>query len=261
MMKIDLTGRTALITGGSRGLGFATARAFAEAGAAVALCARREAELAEAVAVINALGKGRAVAVQGDVSRAEEAARIHAAARAAIGPIDILVNNAGSSVRGAFESVTDAQWENDIELKLMAAVRLCRLVLPDMKERRRGRILNVVNTLAKTPGAGSAPTSVVRAAGIALTKVLASEYAPHGILVNALCVGRIKSDQWDKVRAREQPQMSLDEYHAHMAKMIPLGRVGEAEEFAALACLLASDAGGYVTGTAINVDGGLSPAT
>jgi NAD(P)-dependent dehydrogenase (short-subunit alcohol dehydrogenase family) len=258
----DLSGRTALITGGSRGLGFAMGEAFARAGARVVLVARRQAALDEAVSSINKIAPGHAFAVRADVSSAQEAQQAHAAACAALDAgVDILVNNAGSSQRGPFENVTDAQWQTDIDLKLFAAIRLARLVLPSMKAQRWGRIINVVNTLAKTPAAGSAPTSVTRAAGIALTKVLASEFAPHNVLVNALCVGRIKSDQWEKMRAREHPQMSLDDYHAQMGRAIPLGRVGEAAEFSAIALLLASDAGGYITGTAINVDGGLSPAT
>jgi NAD(P)-dependent dehydrogenase (short-subunit alcohol dehydrogenase family) len=130
-----------------------------------------------------------------------------------------------------------------------------------MKERRFGRIINILSINAKAPRGGSAPTTVSRAAGLALTKVLAHELAPYNILVNALCVGAIKSTQWERRHQREAPELSYDAFLADAAKAIPLGRVGEAEEFANVACFLASDAASYVTGTAINVDGGLSPVT
>jgi len=114
----------------------------------------------------------------------------------AFGRVDILVNNAGTSNAHPFETVTDSQWQEDIDLKLFAAIRLTRLAWPQMKENNWGRVINVLNVGAKAPRPNSAPTSVTRAAGMALTKVLAGEGAPHGILVNALLVGFIESDQW-----------------------------------------------------------------
>ena len=118
----------------------------------------------------------------------------------------------------------------------------------------------MLNTMAKTPSAGSAPTSVTRAAGMALTKVLAGEGAPYNILVNGFNIGRIKSDQIQRAYDATNKELSFEDFVARAGKNIPIGRFGEAEECANLACLLCSDAGGYVTGTSINVDGGLSPA-
>jgi NAD(P)-dependent dehydrogenase (short-subunit alcohol dehydrogenase family) len=126
-----------------------------------------------------------------------------------------------------------------------------------MKERKWGRIINVLNIGAKAPRAASGPTSISRAAGMALTKALAGEFAPYNILVNGLLVGLIEADQ--HVQRAKSRGVPLDEYMAGMAKEIPLGRFGKAEEFANLACFLVSDAGSYITGTAINVDGGRSP--
>ena len=167
----------------------------------------------------------------------------------------------GTSRAGPFESITDADWHEDIELKLMAAVRLCRLALPGMKSRRWGRIVNVLNTGAKAPRAGGAPTGVSRAAGLALTKVLAGDGAPYNVLVNALMVGLIKSGQWERLHAETAPDQPLDEFLQGMAdaRGIPLGRIGETGEFADIACFLASEQAGYITGTSINVDGGASP--
>ena len=128
-----------------------------------------------------------------------------------------------------------------------------------MKARRWGRIINVLNTGAKAPAPEGAPTAVTRAAGMALTKVLAGEGAAHNVLVNSLHVGRIESDQWVRRHAAEGGKRSLADFYAEMGKTLPMGRVGTAEEFANMACFLASDAASYITGSAINVDGGLSP--
>jgi NAD(P)-dependent dehydrogenase (short-subunit alcohol dehydrogenase family) len=259
-MQLSLAGRTALVTGGSKGLGLAMARAFAGAGAGVALVARDAARLAEARATLESeIPNARIATAAADIATAEGCERAHAEAASALGPIDVLVNNAGTSQRGPFLEVSDELWRADLDLKLFAAIRLARLCFPGMKDRRWGRIINVLNIGAKAPLGGSAPTSVSRAAGMALTKVLANEGAPHNVLVNALLVGIIESDQWVRRHAAEQRNITWDEWKAEQGKSVPLGRIGRAEEFAAIALLLASDMGGYVTGTAINVDGGRSP--
>jgi NAD(P)-dependent dehydrogenase (short-subunit alcohol dehydrogenase family) len=147
--------------------------------------------------------------------------------------------------------------QQDLDQKFFAALRLTRLAWEQMKARRWGRIINVLNIGAKAPRGGSAPTTISRAAGMALTKVLAAEGAPHNILVNALLVGFIEADQHEQ--AAKRAGVPVADYLARFAKDIPMGRVGKPEEFANLACLLASDAGSYITGTAINVDGGRSP--
>ena len=150
-------------------------------------------------------------------------------------------------------------WQADLDLKLFAQIRFCRLVFPQMKERKRGRIISVLNIGAKAPGADSAPTSVSRAAQMAFTKALSQEGAPHNVLANSLHVGVIVSDQIVRRHRREGANVSLDEFIAQAGRGVPLGRMGRAEEFAAVATFLASDAASYVTGCAINVDGGRSP--
>jgi 3-oxoacyl-[acyl-carrier protein] reductase len=254
-MEISLAGRTALVTGGSKGIGRAVAARLAASGAEVAIVARGREALAQAVESIGSTA--RVVPVIGDVSLAADIERVYAEVMRAFGKVDIVVNNAGSSRSGAFEQLSDETWRQDFDLKLFAAIRLTRLVWPQMKERRWGRIINVLNIGAKAPRPASAPTSVTRAAGMALTKVLAGEGARFNILVNALLVGFIESDQ--AVRAAAREAIALQDYFDRRSKDIPLGRPGRAEEFANLACFLASDAGSYVTGTAINVDGGRSP--
>ena len=256
-MEISLSGRCAIVTGGSKGIGFAIATRFAASGADVAIVARGREALDAAVQQVRAVAKGRVVGVQGDVGIAADVQRAYDDTMAAFGRIDIAVNNAGTSRNGAFENLTDEILRYDLEQKLFAAVRMARLVWPQMKERRYGRIINVLNVGAKAPRGGSAPTSISRAAGMAFTKVLSNEGAPHNILVNALLVGLIEADQ--HVQAAKRKGVAVEDYLAGLAKDIPLGRIGRAEEFANLACFLVSDAGSYVTGTAINVDGGRSP--
>ena len=261
-MQIDLSGRTALVTGGSRGLGRAIATRFARSGADVAILARDAATLDEAAGAIRAAAPSvRVIAKVCDLTRQADTEAAAADVIADLGRLDILVNNAGTSFRKPFDELSRGDLVADLDLKLFPALRLAQLVAPGMKERRFGRIINVLSINAKAPRGGSAPTTVSRAAGLALTKVLAHELAPHNILVNALCVGAIKSTQWERRHQREAAQLSYEAFLEDAAKAVPLGRVGEAEEFANVACFLASDAASYVTGTAINVDGGLSPVT
>jgi len=259
-MDIRITGRGALVTGGSKGLGLAIAKAFVEAGGNVAIVARGADSLAAAEATLKAAApKAKIVAISADISTAEGCEATFKAAEQALGKVDILVNNAGTSQRGPFLEVSDALWQNDLDLKLFAAIRLGRLVWPGMASRKWGRIINVLNTGAKAPPAEGAPTAVSRAAGMALTKVQANEGAKHGILVNAMLVGLIDSDQhrrrWEASKVNE----SYEEWLAKLGAGLPLGRYGKAEEFAALALFLCSEQGGYIAGTAINVDGGRSP--
>jgi len=256
-MEISLSGRSAIITGGSKGLGLAMATEFAASGADVAIVARGREALDQAVAAVRAKAQVKVAGIAADVASADGVRSAFDQAMAALGKIDIVVNNAGTSNTGAFEALTDEVLQHDLDLKLFGAVRLTRLAWPQMKERRWGRVINVLNIGAKAPRAGSAPTSISRAAGLALTKVLAGEGAPHNIAVNAMLVGLIESDQ--HVQRAKRTGVAFDDYVKSVAKGIPLGRMGRPEEFASLACLLVSDAAGFVSGTAINVDGGSSP--
>ena len=264
-MHLDLTGKTALVTGASEGLGKAIVHRLAASGAQVAALARREDVLASAIDDINTdiAGKspGRAIGIACDVTDQAKLETAIADARKELGPIHVLVNNAGSSYRRDFMDMTREDMIADMDLKLFAGARASQLVVPGMKEQNWGRIINVVSTNGKAPKAASAPTTISRAAGVPLTKVMSRELAPWNILVNALCVGIIKSGQWERRRKENAPELSLDAFMKPQSAGIPLGRPGEAEEFANVVCFLASDAASYVTGTAINVDGGLCPVT
>ena len=190
-MQARLDGRNAIITGGSAGIGKAIAKNFLTSGANVAIVARRRDVLDAAKAEIEAEGEkagntGKVIALSADIRRDNECAGVIDNIIADFGKIDVLVNNAGTSQRGAFLDVNDEVWQDDLDLKLFSAIRLSRLVIPGMRERKWGRIINVLNLGAKAPNAGGAPTAVSRAAGMALTKVLANENAGFNILVNGL---------------------------------------------------------------------------
>ena len=261
-MELGLEGRVALITGGTRGIGRATALRLASEGAHVVVTARRQALIEETVAALREAGDADALGVAADANIAADLDRMLEATIERFGRIDILINNVGTSARSGFLDADDEVWRTDIDNKLMSAIRLSRGAIPHMPE-RGGRIINVLSILGKAPGGGTAPTSVTRAAGLALTKVLSKEFAPRGVLVNAVCVGLIRSGQNEDRWEQAGRPGTLDDYYAAEAarRGIPLGRVGEAEEVADVIAFLVSDRASYVSGTAINVDGALSSAT
>ncbi|MCO5118962.1 MAG: SDR family oxidoreductase [Burkholderiaceae bacterium] len=254
-MELGLAGKVAIVTGASQGIGLATAQRLAAEGARVALCARGQEGLDRAVAAIRDAG-GEALPVVADVGRSEDLDRLVGATVHAFGGIDILVNNAGTSATGKFESVSDAAWQADFDLKLFAAIRLIRLVVPQMRARGTGRVINVTNIGAKAPAARSMPTTVTRAAGQAMTKALSKELAPDGILVNTVCIGLVRAGQHEGHAKRAG--LALEDYYTKVAGGIPLGRVGRAEEAANVIAFLASEAASFVTGSSINIDGGQS---
>jgi NAD(P)-dependent dehydrogenase (short-subunit alcohol dehydrogenase family) len=168
--------------------------------------------------------------------------------------VDILLNNAGTSAAAPFEKVGDEAWQADFELKVMGAIRMSRLVIPHMKQRGGGRIINVTTVGGKAPRAQGLPTSVSRAAGINLTKSLANEYAADRILVNTICIGLVKSAQM----ARRAKDGDVEAHYREIGKRVPIGRIADASEFGDLVAFLASERASYITGTAINFDGGMS---
>lgn len=261
-MELGLTGKVAVITGGSEGIGKAAAMALAGEGAFVVICARRIDILEQAAAEIRAATGGKVEAVAADVTQVEQVKTLFEKTVALFGRVDILVNNAGTSSAHPFESATDEHWEADIQLKLMGAIHCIRAALPHMRVQKGGRIINITTPGGKAPGARSVPTSVTRAAGLALTKALSKEYAADNILVNTVSVGLLKSGQherrWQRAHA-ENPNLTLEAFYEEMGKNVPLGRVGEASEVGEVIAFLASARAGYITGASINVDGGSSP--
>ncbi len=256
-MDLEMAGKVVLITGGTDGLGLALARQLTHEGASVAICGRDEERLAAAAATIGADG-GDVLALRANVAQADDIQRFVHGAVERWGRIDGIVHNAGRHAAGPLESTDDATWEGDLQLKLMGAVRLTRMALPQLRE-SKGAALFTLAMAAKAPGPASTPSAVSRAAGMALMKALSKELAPAGIRVNAVLIGLIESGQW--VRGAAAAGLGLGEFQSRMSAGagIPLGRMGRSEEFADLACFLLSARASYLTGSAINLDGGLSP--
>lgn len=258
-MDLHLNGKVVLITGGTDGLGAALASRLVEEGARVAVCGRDSGRLAATEQRLRDAG-GDALAVKADVTRLADLQRFVDAAVARWGRLDGLVNNAGKSATGRVDQVSDDDWTADLDLKVLAAVRGTRLAVPHLIAAGGGAIVNVLNIGAKAAGAGSLPTAASRAAGLAITKAASKDLGGHGIRVNAVLIGLVASGQWQR-RANATGQSEEDLYR-QMAEHagIPLGRVGRSEEFADLAAYLLSDRSSYVTGSAVNLDGGSSPA-
>lgn len=254
-MGLGLRGKVVAITGGSEGIGRATAIRFAGEGSKLAICARR-AEVLNAFADELRRAGTDVLAVVADMAKPGDPERFIEETVKRFGRIDVVVNNAGGTGQSPFMTVDDAAWQNDIDIKVFAHIRTARAAIPHMKKQGGGRIINLSMVGARQPFASSFPTTISRAAGLALVKALSKEYAADNILVNAVAVGKIKSKQQERRAAREG--LSVAEHYERTGKTIPLGRMGEAEEVANVIAFLASDAASYVTGCCIQVDGGLS---
>jgi NAD(P)-dependent dehydrogenase (short-subunit alcohol dehydrogenase family) len=257
-MDLHLDGKVVLITGGTDGLGAALADRLVEEGAHVAVCGRDPGRLGATEHRLRQAG-GNVLAVQADVSQPADIGRFVGAAVDRWGRIDGLVNNAGRTAAGRVDQVSDEDWTDDLNLKVLGAVRCIRLAVPHLAAAGGGSIVNVLATTGKAPRGNSLPTSASRAAGLAITKAASRDLAPRGIRVNAVLIGVVESGQGRRhAQAAGQPE---EEYYRQIAKDrdIPLGRVGRPGEFGDLAAYLLSDRSSYVTGSAINLDGGSSP--
>ena len=256
-MDLGLAGKVAIITGGSEGIGKASALRLIEEGAQVTICARRVDVLQMAADDIRAKTGRDVLAIPADVCSDEQVQHMVQKTVERFGGIDILVNNAGGSRAVGFLEADEATWREDMEIKLYGAIRCSKAVIPYMRQRGGGRIINMTTGGGKAPGQKRLPTSVSRAAGINLTKSMATEYASENILVNTICLGVLKSAQHERRYAQQQkPGQSLEQFYAEIGKRVPVGRVGEAEEVGDLVCFLTSQRAAFITGTSINIDGG-----
>lgn len=249
-MKLGLEARTALVMAGSQGIGLACAQAFHAEGARVVIAARGREALDAA-----ASGMAGCIAVQGDVTRPDDIARIAAAA----GPVDILVNNAGGPPPGPYGALTDADWQAAVDLTLMSAVRAARAVLPHMRAQHWGRIVNISSIGVKQPVPGLSLSNSVRMAVLGWAKTLAGQVGPDGVTVNTVCPGWTRTARVDSLFDKQSAETGklVAEIEAAMVTQVPLRRVGEPEDVANMVVFLASEAAAYVTGTAIQVDGGI----
>ncbi|MDO8732085.1 MAG: SDR family oxidoreductase [Actinomycetota bacterium] len=258
-MDLHLRDKVIVITGGTDGLGAALAKGLLSEGARVAICGRDRERLARAQGELGAQ-RDRLLAIPADVTVADDMERLIGTVADQWQRIDGLVNNAGAASGNRVSDLSDEEWADDFDLKVVAAARLIRLATPHLRSSGGGSIINVLAIAARAAAASSLPSSASRAAGLALTKAASKELGADGIRVNAILIGIIKSNQW--VRRASQTGAPIDELYAEMANRsgIPLGRVGELEEFADLGAYLLSDRSSYITGSALNLDGGMSSA-
>jgi NAD(P)-dependent dehydrogenase (short-subunit alcohol dehydrogenase family) len=250
--------RTALVTGGSKGIGLAVAHRLAASGHHVALCARDESALTEAAAAVSR-SAGRSVdTVSADLSTAEGAEQAMSKARDVLGAVDILVNVAGAAPPGMIDVLTDEQWDTAIDLKLRGYIRLIRGMLPDMVDRGFGRIVNIAGNAGKQPDGWLVTSGVVNAAVIALTKAVGTTVAASGVTVNAVCPGPTETARWAGMQRAyaAMNQVTETQAEAQILAAIPAGRVATTKEIAHAVAFFVSEDAGHITGEALMVDGG-----
>lgn len=258
-MDLGLAGRRALVTGGSKGIGLAVAAELLAEGAAVAICSRTEPELREAAERLRAEHPDATVVdVVADVTDPAQVDRLAASVGEALGGLDVLVNNAGGAHPGNFETLTDADWRGDLDVKLMAQVRCFRAALPWLRRSEAPRVINVNAVYGKYPDPAFFATTVIRAACLNLNKALAQEFGAEGILVNSVNIGFVDTPQWTNIHNRRAPELGRDEFFARLAAdEVPLGRFGRVDEVSGLIAFLAGDRASYITGAMIDVAGGM----
>ena len=254
-MDLGLKGKVALVTAASKGMGKASALAFATEGARVAMCARSESDLKTAADEIRTATRAEVLPVVADVTKKQDVEALVRRVTASLGAPDILVANAGGPARGFFEEMSDEQWQQAFELSLLSVVRLVRAVLPGMQAKKWGRVLTIQSVSVKQPLPDLLLSNAIRPGTHGFMKTLALRYGKDNVTFNTVCPGRILTDRL--LGGLKASGLSREQYVTQLGTDIPMGRVGTPEEFANVIVFLASERASYVTGTAIQVDGGL----
>ena len=263
-MDLGLAGRRAIITGGSKGLGKAIASELLAEGAAVTICSRNADELnatADELKKLAAEGDARVgsvIAMACDVTAPGQVADFIESAVSAMGGLDILINNAGGARPGQFGTLTDEDWQADIEVKLFSQIRCTRAALPHLRRSEAPRVININAVYARYPDPAFLASSVNRASCLSLSKALSMELGKEGILVNSVNIGLVETPQWQNIHRRRAPDMPAEEFFDTLAAAeVPLGRFGQPDEVAGLVTFLASDRASYIAGASIDVAGGM----
>lgn len=255
-MDLGIRGKKGIVTGATRGLGLAIADELAREGVDLAICARTEDELLDVREGLRAHGTD-VHAQPADVTDPQQVKGFVARSAEALDGVDILVNNAGRAHPGNFDALSDLDWQDDIDVKQFSMIRFTREVLPHMRARGGGRIVNINAILGRSPDPNLFATSVNRAACISLTKTLAIQLAPENILVNSVNIGSVLTPNWQNIHRKQAPDVPEEEFFRRVAEnQIPMGRFGNPDEVAGIVAFLVSERAAYITGASIDVAGG-----
>ncbi|HLH27216.1 MAG TPA: SDR family NAD(P)-dependent oxidoreductase [Chloroflexota bacterium] len=256
-MDLELGGKVAVLTGASKGIGYASARALAREGARVAICARGVEQLERAAAALRAETGAEVLPVPADMGVRDDARRLMAQTAERFGRIDVLVNCAGSSPGGLLLNITEEQWFASMNLKFLGYVRAMTEAIPYMLAGGGGRIVNVIGNDGNKPSYWELTPGAANAAGINVSRALAEQYAPHGILINVVNPGPVATDRWDGLEKQMAKDRNISQEAAHRLaeRSIPIGRICRPEEVADLVCFLASGRNTFMAGAVVNIDG------
>jgi 3-oxoacyl-[acyl-carrier protein] reductase len=259
-VDLGLAGRRAIVTGGSKGLGKAIAAELLGEGAAVTICSRNAAELEATADELQKQAGDTAslTALACDVTVPGEVTSFVESAVSSMGGLDILVNNAGGARPGQFGTLTDEDWQADIEVKLFSQIRCTRAALPHLRQSEAPRVININAVYARYPDPAFLASSVNRASCLSLSKALSMELGREGILVNSVNIGLVETPQWQNIHQRRAPDKPAEEFFGQLAAAeVPLGRFGQPDEVSGLVAFLASDRASYIAGASIDVAGGM----
>jgi 3-oxoacyl-[acyl-carrier protein] reductase len=258
-VDLGLTGRRALVTGGSKGIGLAVAAELLAEGASVAICSRTPDEVKRAADELRSShADAEVVDLVADVTDVDQVQTLVDDSAQRLGGLDILVNNAGGAHPGNFETLTDADWRADLDVKLFSQIRCFRAALPYLRQSTAPRVVNVNAVYGKYPDPAFFATTVIRAACLNLNKVLAQEFGAERILVNSVNIGFVDTPQWENIRRRRAPESSKEQFFGRLSEQeVPLGRFGRTDEVSGLVAFLAGSRASYITGSVIDVAGGM----